>query len=172
MGHALEAISTWVAVGQTALLLIGAFIAWRSLRASRAIARFDTVVRYFERYWSRDFTRSVSFALREFGLAPGYTEPQVVARRAKFAASTYTQRMGLYRVLNFFEELGTVYDGGLLDNKIILSMFGGHSIQLWTQLHWLIDDARAGSQGRFFDKWEILNTAATQRAEKLTAEGK
>lgn len=168
----LGVLNAVIAALQALLLGVAALVAWRSLRASRAVAKVDNVVRYFERYWSRDFNRSVSFVMREFGLSPGASDQEIIDHRQKYLRATYSERLALFRVLNFFEELGTVYEGGVLDNKLILSMFSGHSIQMWGQFKWLVDDLRGRAGGRIFNQWEILELAAEERDRELKAAGK
>ncbi len=168
----LETIATVASAVQAVLLVAAAVIAWRSLRASRAAAKFDTVIRYFERYWAPEFVRNTSFVLRTFGLPPGSSAHAIAAHTQMFGQAPHPQRLRVYRLLNFWEELGTVYCGGLLDNELILTMFAGHSIQMWDAFKWLVESSRAAGGGRVFDKWEVLQDAAVERDERLKLQGK
>lgn len=172
MRQDLETLAAAAAAVQTALLLVAAVIAWRSLRASRAAAKYEAVVRYFERYWSTDFIDTVNRALMGYGLPPPADAAAARAQLAKYKSAPYADKLSVHRVLNFFEELGILYDAGVLDNKLLLSMFGGHSIQMWRQFSWLVEEGRGLGGDRIFDKWEILEKAAEKRDMELKAKGK
>jgi len=159
-------VQTWgvaVAAAQAALLFAAAVIAWIAIASNRKGARRQTVIGYFERYWSREFVYLTHVVLRDLGLDPPATQAATEAQRLAFRTTVSEHRqLQLYRLVNFFEELGTVYVAGQLDADLTLEMFGGHAVQVWEQLAWKVTEIRTPGSERFLSKWLLLVEAARQ----------
>lgn len=163
--------AAWVAgaaVAQAVLLLVAAVIAFAALSANRRGAKRQNSIAYFARYQSAEFAALAQGIYLKYGLAADAGAAEVAANLALYQADT--ERYMVLRLLNFFEELGTVYWAKQLDNDLALAMLGGHSLQVAARLSWLTDWIREQTEDeRTFDKWMLLNEAARAREAKHQA---
>lgn len=167
MDLGLQAVAAWASVGQGALLIVAAGIGLATLLANRRAAKRQTVLRYFERFWTPDFVELYSFTRREWRLPRNAAHSQVEARLKRYNSLASTERISITLVMNFFEELGAVYAFGLTDRDLLLEMLGQPAIIVWVDFDWLVADLRKRSGSFVFDKWEMLQRDARTRFENL-----
>lgn len=137
----------------TAVIAFAAFWgAVAQLERSRRADRRAAAYRYFERWNAAaaiDYQVKLAVALVD-------VPPAEAQRRwGEWANKPYKYRLEAMLFMNFFEELGGLYNSRLVDRKVIRKFLGVAVVAYWERTSWWIDRARVGSP-RLFDQWKLM----------------
>jgi hypothetical protein len=123
------------------IALVAASIAFTGIKQNRAQARQALAHRYLER-----FNGPVEIASRTM-LHDFYSvRPKQQCRQiAKWKRMSYREKLDTVQGLNFWEELGGMYNRGLIDREIVTDYFGAAALGLSESSRWFVDYLRRGN---------------------------
>jgi hypothetical protein len=147
-----QVLANWATVVAPITILLGALVAIRAIRANRRVSRQETAFKYLQRQDSGEFV-PVIMGARDVWLL---RESQTMAQgKARYEALSYQEKVQIFRVFNFYEELSAFYGLGLLDKQVASEMLAPTVMLYWEEAFWLVDDIRGGYKG-MFSCWEKL----------------
>ncbi len=149
-----QVFANWAQVCSAGLLLVGALIAIFTIHNARSVSRAETTFRYLERQDSAEFSACIASARKVWATSKRRGPAIGLAR---YEALDYDGRVRLIRVLNFYEELSTVYETDLFDDTVFRKFFAPTLMAFWLEAHWLILHLRGGAaESSFLSAWEDL----------------
>jgi len=129
--------------------------AWAQIRQSRREARNRRAYDYFGHFHSDGF---VAWVLRAIEIAE---ETPVNARGA--VAADRRRRAPMVVLANFFTDLGTNYEHGLVNRALVEQLFGEISRGYFESMKWFIDVRRTDVKDEaMFIEWENMNYSFTK----------
>jgi hypothetical protein len=129
--------------------LIGAVL---QLMNARRADRRNAAYRYFERWTDKDAIPYVVKMVEELIKVP----PQEVQQRYKaFWEKSQKERLEITLFLNFWEELGGLYNSRLVDRKVVRRYLSPMVVVYWQRADWFVQRNRETNPW-FMDQWEQM----------------
>jgi hypothetical protein len=152
-----QLFANWAAVFAASALVGGVIVAMVTIWGNHQDATAATTFRYLERQDEARFTRHIMAARKVWKLAPSEAKANGEAR---YTSLSYYQMWQLFRVLNFYEELCTLYHHHQFNKAVFDKELAPYVIVYWLEAHWLINLIRTSSTGeRNWGMWEEWETA-------------
>jgi hypothetical protein len=130
--------ANWAQVLAAISVAAGAVIAVVTIRSGRRISRQENTFRYLERQDLAEFRASIASARLVWGLRG--RSPGVVT--AAYDSLPYIQQVEVIRVLDMYDEICTIYQSGLFDESVFVTMFAPYVMAYWREAHCLISHLR------------------------------
>lgn len=160
-----QSVADWAQLAAAVALCAGAIIAVVTVRTGRRVARQEAVFRYLERHDSDAVSQLLTWANGFIVLRNGETPLVGIVRYQRL--SDYQQDQ-VWRVLNFWEEIGAIYLQGLFDDSIFRETLAPLLIESWMDTHWLVNHLRSPDGGApDVSLWSCWQTVA----ERMVAAG-
>lgn len=131
--------------------LIGAFL---QLQSTRRATRRRTAFASFER-WSNPV--SLPFIAKMNALfAEGKSEQEDDERWREWNHMPYEKRIASLLFVNFWEELGGLYNRKLVDQEVIREYFGPAIVEYWKTAQWFVRRSRDEDGEDVFSQWGAM----------------
>lgn len=127
----------------------------RQLRDSRRTARQEMTYRYLERINSLAFAPALAAARAFWILEPG--DDAQARWDVGWETMRLKQKHRLAVTLNLLEELGAVFNQGLLDEPTVRRTLSSASLAYWDEAHWLVALYRSSGTPDVMVEWERMN---------------
>jgi hypothetical protein len=142
------------------------------VRVTRSLAKQNLAYAYFERF-SRYSLEEPYAVAKAFAFPHPRDQAEATARWDEFQAweqDDPKKFRDLIFIFNFFEELGSLYNDGAVDRRIVNDYLGKFALQFWDSLDWFIVRFRGAHSSTQFEDWEAMSKLvkrALRRKERL-----
>ncbi len=154
-----------VTAGIAFVALIGAFL---QLQSTRHATRRRNAFAYFER-WSSP--ASLPFIVKMNALfAEGQSKHEDDERWRLWNGMPYEDRIASLLFVNFWEELGGLYNRKLVDQEIIREYFGPAIVEYWKTAQWFVKRSRAEDGEAVFSQWQAMRDDIEPRLRPSSAD--
>ncbi len=133
------------------LALIGAFA---QLQSTRRAARRQAAFAYFER-WSDPVSLPFIAQMNDL-FARGESISDNDVRWREWNDLPYEKRIESLLFVNFWEELGGLYNRKLVDRGVIREYFGATIVEYWCTAQWFVRRSREADGDDTFSQWEAM----------------
>ena len=150
-------ISTVSAIIVAVSVVVGLYFTLLELRHLAQTRRTDVIMRIYDRFGSKEMVEAINSVGQMRSQTPG--------------APSRESLTGVTQVAIIFEGLGVLLEQGLIDIKLVNSLFGPTLVSLWEPIQPVIQRMRESlKQPFFFSHFEYLYNALTEyRKENPTA---
>lgn len=142
----------WAQIATAAIALAALGGAFAQLGVSRRAHRRTVAYGYFERWSHGD---AVKYHAKMVDVLVNVPAEETQRRWEEFPHKPYEERLEAMLFMNFYEELGGLYNSRLVDRKVIRKYLGHAVVQYWERTSWYVDRARAANP-RAFDQWKEM----------------
>jgi hypothetical protein len=144
---------TWAEIATACIALIALVGAFIQLSSTRRATRRTTAFAYFERYSDPAALPYVTEMLRL--LAKSTPSQDDSARWQAWKKKRAKAKLRSLVFVNFWEELGGLYNRRLVDRSVIRQYFGPLIVALWEEGDWFVTRCRSEDDHAFRD-WEKM----------------
>jgi hypothetical protein len=134
------------------LALVGAFI---QLWSARAATRRRTAFSYFERWSDPGSLPYIAEMARLFKREPDQNDE---ARLSGWEEKPHEERLKSLLFVNFWEELGGLYNRRLVDREVVRQYLGAAVVLYWEKGQWFIDTcSKRTDSAHLFEEWRKMS---------------
>lgn len=147
-------LADWSAIAQIVLAataLSALVVGVVQILVTRSTSRRELTYNYTNRFSSPELLRYHEKTAELFKPANATAD----ARYQDFLAMGREDQLAALLVPNLFEEMGGMYNQGLLDKRIAREFFGDAAKEVWDSGSWLIDRWRA-TDPTYFKQWQLM----------------
>ncbi|MGA8364647.1 MAG: hypothetical protein WB709_09015 [Solirubrobacteraceae bacterium] len=133
-----DTLGSWSEFATAIFAGVALFGAWFQLRQTRNAGLETRTHEYMQRYSSPELIPYQTVAHPLIGAALDPSDPEArTARIEKWKGMSFEKKQEVMIVMNFWEELASMYNRKLVDRTIIHEYFAGVIYDFWEQSEWL-----------------------------------
>jgi hypothetical protein len=150
-----QVAANWAQVASACALVAGALIAYFTIVSGRKTSRVEASFRYLDRQNGEPIAARIAAARLTWGVRPGEAKDAGVVR---LKALDYAADVAFISVLDFYEEVCSVYQQSLLDETIFRNQLAPCVLLYWREAYSVIEYLRTKQTGKpdmsQLDSWE------------------